>query len=226
VSAAHCLVDEFGRTSAQSVTAIIGEKDIRRVPNRAMYNVKTFIVPTTFAPARNGNLQGDIAVLKLDRAVPSEFKPIQLASKDTSIPPWLVVAGWGVTETNRSPSSKLKYVAVPSLTVSQVKKFGQMTGTYFQMEDDKMAAGLGEGDSCSGDSGGPLIIPSKDEFTNSDADKSVLVGVVSYGLSARCQSGKNTVGFYTAIEPYANWIKSEIGGRRLTKKKKRSRKEA
>ena len=59
---------------------------------------------------------------------------------------------------------------------------------------------------------GPLIIPSKNEFTNSDSDRNILVGVVSYGLSSRCESGRNKVGFYTAIEPYASWIKSEIAG--------------
>lgn len=30
-----------------------------------------------------------------------------------------------MTETNKAPSPTLKYVAVPSLTVSQVKQFGQ-----------------------------------------------------------------------------------------------------
>ena len=48
------------------------------------------------------------------------------------------------------------------------------------------------------------------EFTNSSSEKNVLVGVVSYGLSSRCQSGRNSVGFYTRIDPYENWIKSTI----------------
>ena len=77
-----------------------------------------------FSPATTGNLKGDIALLQLDRPAPRNLKPVQLASR-TQIPKWLVVAGWGMTETNKAPSPTLKYVAVPSLTVSQVKQFGQ-----------------------------------------------------------------------------------------------------
>lgn len=209
VSAAHCVVDEYGRTAAKSITAILGTKDVRDADRKAMYNVKSFLVPSTFSPARTGNLLGDIALLKLDRPV-KNIKPVELANKNTKLQPWLVVAGWGITETNRDPSPVLKYAAVPYLTVSQVKQLGQITGSYFAMEEDKMAAGLGESDSCQGDSGGPLVIPSRGEFTNSSSEKNVLVGVVSYGLSSRCQSGRNSVGFYTRIDPYENWIKSTI----------------
>lgn len=45
VSAAHCVVDEYGRTNARSITAILGEKDIRDAGSRSMYSVKTFMVP-------------------------------------------------------------------------------------------------------------------------------------------------------------------------------------
>jgi len=219
VSAAHCVVNERGRTSAKSVTAIIGTKDLRRVDKRAMYSVKSLTVPSTFAPARTGNLKGDIALLYLDRPV-KNIKPVELANKNTDIQPWLVVAGWGLTETNRNTSPTLQYAAVPYLTVSQVKQLSQMTGSYFAMEDDKMAAGLGESDSCQGDSGGPLVVPSRREFTHSSSDETILVGVVSYGMSARCQSGRNSVGFYTRIDPYYTWIRSEI---RSTGRARRSR---
>jgi len=209
VSAAHCVVDEYGRTAAKSITAIVGKKDVRDADKRAMYNVKSFLVPSTFSPARTGNLLGDIALLQLDRPVKT-IKPIELGSKSTKLPPWLVVAGWGLTETNRNTSPVLKYAAVPYLTVSQVKQLSQMTGSYYAMEDDKMAAGLGDSDSCQGDSGGPLLIPSREEFTQTSSPTNILVGVVSYGLSSRCQSGRNSVGFYTRIDPYENWIRSTI----------------
>lgn len=209
VSAAHCVVDERGRTSAKSVTALVGTKDLRKASKRTMYSVKSLIVPSTFAPARTGNLKGDIALLYLDRPV-KNIKPVAMANKNTDLQPWLVVAGWGLTETNRNTSPTLQYAAVPYLTVSQVKQLSQMTGSYFSMEDDKMAAGLGESDSCQGDSGGPLVVPSRREFTHSSSEENILVGVVSYGMSSRCQSGRNSVGFYTRLDPYENWIKSEI----------------
>ncbi len=209
VSAAHCVVDERGRTSAKSVTALVGTKDLRNANKRAMYSVRSLTVPSTFAPARTGNLKGDIALLYLDRPV-KNIKPVAMANKNTDLQPWLVVAGWGLTETNSNTSPTLQYAAVPYLTVSQVKQLSQMTGSYFAMEDDKMAAGLGESDSCQGDSGGPLVVPSAREFTHSSSDETILVGVVSYGMSSRCQSGRNSVGFYTRLDPYENWIKSEI----------------
>ena len=66
-------------------------------------------------------------------------------------------------------------------------------------------------DSCSGDSGGPLICKSKDN------DKMHIAGVVSYGISTirkqpdgseiqlKCGK-KNVPGVYTKVSKYIEWI--------------------
>ena len=56
------------------------------------------------------------------------------------------------------------------------------------------------GDACSGDSGGPLIIPK----SNTD-DTAMLVGIVSFGF--RC-GRSDAPGVYTRVTEYVSWIQS------------------
>ena len=56
-------------------------------------------------------------------------------------------------------------------------------------------------DSCSGDSGGPLMVQADAE------SKMYLIGVVSFGTS-KC--GQGLPGVYTNIQYYVQWIKDHL----------------
>jgi secreted trypsin-like serine protease len=209
ISAAHCFFDERGNLLALKAQAVVGERSISR-PQR-LYKVTGLVRPKDFAPAYTNQLYGDIVIAKLERT-PSTGKVVALASSNTKVPKWLVTAGWGLTEDNRRTSNVLKYAAVPSLSLTQVKAWGQYSGTYYTMERDHVAAGLGSdrADSCQGDSGGPLFIPGSG-FTNSESKNDLLYGVVSYGLSSQCGTRQNmNIGFYTSIPYWRSWILKEM----------------
>lgn len=211
VTAAHCFFGLDGTLSANKANAIIGRRDIRNTPSKHVYRIKGVIRPKDFHPDVKEDLTGDIALLELDRKVFSG-KKISLASYTTKVPEWFIISGWGLTEDNRRSSNILRYAAVPSLSTSQVKSWSLYSGTYYQMEPDHIAAGLGSdrADSCSGDSGGPLFKPGKD-FSNSESDIDILFGVVSYGLSSSCGVRQNmNIGFYTSIPYWRSWIQKEM----------------
>lgn len=211
VTAAHCFFNEDGSLSASRAVAVIGVRNIRNPPSKYIYDVVGIIRPKDFRPGSSYDLFGDIAILELDRTA-TTGKKISLAKSSTKVPQWFVTAGWGLTEDNRRSSDVLRYAAVPSLSVSQVSSWVKYSGVYYNMERDHIAAGLGSdrADSCSGDSGGPLFKPGKD-FTNSESNKDVLFGVVSYGLSSQCGPRQNmNIGFYTSISYWRNWIIKEM----------------
>ena len=60
---------------------------------------------------------------------------------------------------------------------------------------------------CSGDSGGPLIIPKSDTD-----DTAVLIGIVSFGY--RCGLS-DAPGVYTRVTEYISWIQSTRKGKHL-----------
>lgn len=215
VTAAHCFFGDDGSLSAVSATATIGQRNIRNPPSKYVYDVVGVLRPKEYSPGYSNDLVGDIALLELNRPV-TTGKKVTLASYSTKVPQWFITAGWGLTEDNKRASETLQYAAVPSLTVSQVNSWVKYSGTYYQMEPDHIAAGLGSdrADSCSGDSGGPLFKPGKD-FTNAESNSDVLFGVVSYGFSSRCGARQNmNIGFYTSIPYWKNWIRKEMKKRK------------
>ena len=58
-------------------------------------------------------------------------------------------------------------------------------------------------DSCTGDSGGPIILR---ELTD---DPYVQIGIVSFSVGNEC-GAKNLPGVYTNIESYLDWIDSKL----------------
>ena len=136
----------------------------------------------------------------------------------------LFVYGWGVTgplevgaenlrldkdgNIQRSPS-KLQYVPVNYLSLRACRKYNELKGSLAA----GMICGLGwarrgesdvYGDSCRGDSGGPLIQRRSNGLAR-------LVGLVSWGKG--CGSEK-LPGVYVDVSHYARWIETaQVGAR-------------
>ena len=146
----------------------------------------------------------DIALLKLDRAVEVRKLPI-LASKEFELS-WAGpdtcsgVAGWGVREKG-SRSSRLQAVAIPILDSEECRSV--YSGKYLIDRSKHVCGGYlksGLRDSCTGDSGGPLIVIA-------GPTKFLQVGVVSFGYY--CGQPK-APGVYARVSSYPTWILERI----------------
>jgi len=218
VTAAHCLFSDTGKPAARSVNIFTGSNDLYY---SRVYKGYSYVKPSAYAPAINDKLDGDIALIYIKSAV-TGIKPVALdGGRYAKQGRWYITAGWGKTQSGKD-SDVLKWVAVPKVTTSQFQQVRQQlyasTGTGMPpIETDHMAAGLGSngGDSCVGDSGGPLFTPGP-SFTNSEANQNVLVGIVSYGPSAKC-GGSLNLGVYTKVSYWKQWIKNTIAENNWTK---------
>ena len=104
----------------------------------------------------------------------------------------LTVAGWGVTsENSQSIPSSLRKVSVP--VIARATCAADYTG--YDITNNMFCAGYANGgkDSCSGDSGGPII----------EASTGTLVGTVSWGVGC-AEAGKP--GVYARLGNYVNYI--------------------
>ncbi|XP_044265436.1 uncharacterized protein LOC123011851 [Tribolium madens] len=108
-----------------------------------------------------------------------------------------VVTGWGVTETGRSSPDLLK-VQIPIVSHEECNKLYQDVTkiTHQQL----CAGGKTKGDSCGGDSGGPLHVMS----LLYDDTRLVQQGIVSFG-PRNCGAGV-LPGVYTRVAYYMDWI--------------------
>ncbi|XP_059092135.1 phenoloxidase-activating factor 1-like [Tigriopus californicus] len=166
----------------------------------------------------------DIALIRLPRLVDNGFDrypqiiPICL--------PWVVgvsdpnsvysVAGWG--RTDNQPVSKeeikstgvlstsLQFAQVPWVSFTECRKFQIYAG--LKRGKHICAGGVQGIDSCSGDSGGPLLAQPKTAYGNAQKDLPYFLrGIVSFGTQT-CGSGYP--GVYTNIDMYLDWIQDQL----------------
>lgn len=135
-----------------------------------------------------------IIVLKGKFKFSNTIQPIYLAGADVVLRrgQMLNVSGWGLTEYN-DISDKFLYLPVPYIDWKTCRN------NYYQMVDDSMiCAGYvdGTGDSCTGDSGGPI------------AANNVLYGVVSWGKGCGIA---DSPGVYASVAFSRKWIHDQIG---------------
>ena len=211
MTTAHCFFDDYGNLNAQRAYAIIGDR--RLSSTSKWYDILEVYRPSGYAPARTNTLYGDIVVAKISPK--SSKKRIALANSKTSAPKWYIAAGYGKTEKSSS-SNILKYVAIPSMSISKLNSWEYASGVNHILEKDHLVAGLGSNgaDSCVGDSGVPLFKPGK-KYTNSESRSDILMGIVSYGLSNKCGAKGWNVGFYTSVGYWRTWIDGVIKSKKL-----------
>nr|CAD7428580.1 unnamed protein product [Timema monikensis] len=148
-------------------------------------------------------LANDIGLIRLSRAadISTEFiRPICLPVGETQGLSMegkkLKVAGWGATESGTS-SDDLLQTNVPVVPLSRCASIYQAA---VPITVRQLCAGGKVGDSCSGDSGGPL-------FQLGDVDdetRFVQFGIVSFGPK-RCGT-PDKPGVYTRVGYYMDWI--------------------
>ena len=102
-------------------------------------------------------------------------------------------------------SNVLKYVSVPLITNEKcLHPYTNYPSNY--ITSNMVCAGLKEGgkDSCSNDSGGPLVVPR----SSSDAS-AIIYGIVSFGGGC---AQPDQPGVYARVAKYLDWIQSYMNG--------------
>jgi len=206
VTAAHCDVSQ-GSFSLKSV--ILGQIDISTPVTLPGVEIDIERVVQHPGFSTNPVAVKDIAIIKLAKKVTftDMIRPICLYSPNTEEieDPVndLIVAGWGRTERARS-SSVLQYTDLTHVQrkqcqsdYTQAEKKGRLGPIKnFQILPSQLCAqGSNSTDSCSGDSGGPLMSQVGTTW--------YLAGVVSFGTQ-QCDS--SLPGVYTRVSNFRRWM--------------------
>lgn len=161
----------------------------------------------------------DIAILRLDRKWDGEVAKLSLDSKDDPENGFVKVAGFGRTGMDSrekivardgvkffTPSKTLLNVTVPLVPTNDCQ--AGHTVVNAEIGEKQICAGWMVrpqtgfiGDSCNGDSGGPLISYDRE-------NRPLLIGVVSWGPNDCGKLG--APGIYTRISYHSKWIKSVV----------------
>ena len=216
LTAAHCFASPYIQSAA-----IVFATDMQSITQAAVVFAADVKINTAFHPNKtnglvfsDGNPWNDLALVKLEKAAPSDFKLASLPS--ASLPQLstsnkLVLAGYGVTTPNVN-----KIVTDPATGQSSVVPIpgaGATAGTLRFVENidvlnvtkdnkeiliDEKKGTVG---ACHGDSGGPAYVKNAD-------GSMTLVGVTSRGTGAAGNCDESSV--YTDLVGQMDWITSEM----------------
>ncbi|XP_014230914.1 trypsin-1-like [Trichogramma pretiosum] len=160
----------------------------------------------------NRNYKGDVApfdIALLKLAKPLVFskmvQPIGLP-KANAIPEGVAtLSGWGSTSKTSTPNlpNHLQKVNLPLLDIETCRKAMRLVGQVAEVHDTNVCTGplSGGHSSCSGDSGGPLIL-------HHEHGPSELIGVVSWGVVPCGSPGAPAV--FVRVSAFNDWIQSII----------------
>jgi len=206
VTAAHCDASQGGFSLA---SVILGQTDIAAPVSLPGVEVGVDKVIRHPQFRRNPVAEMDIAVIKLVRTVKftDMIRPICLYPPDLEEVEnpvnGLIVAGWGRTEKERS-SELLQFTYLDPVPMEECQavygaageegKLGPITHLEI-LQSQLCAQGTGATDSCTGDSGGPIMSQVGNTW--------YLAGVVSFGTQ-QCDS--SLPGIYTRISHFYSWI--------------------
>lgn len=207
LTAAHCLTMEVPVFVRLGAVRIFDNHDV--VDKPVDVGIEKVIIHPNY---RNRPLSNDIALLKLNRTVDEDFLiPACLHTNLTDPEPdvRLSIAGWG---TNESIDTQMS----PDLLKANVTTFNRLECDSIlradktprlriqQLNDDQLCAlgrnatGHNTGDTCVGDSGGPLEL--------AIGRRRYIVGITSSGKIC----GTKFPGIYTRVSHFIDWIESVV----------------
>lgn len=148
----------------------------------------------------------DIALIKVQQPIPAIYPRVNITSVPIDSTEMTSTLGWGyIKEGSGVVETNMRIVDVPLTTEQSCKN------AYSRVDYKKeICAGYEQGgkDSCSGDSGGPLILKSTNEQ----------IGIVSWGRGC---ARPGYPGVYVRVSHYQDWIDKIVNG---TPNKRRRRK--
>ncbi|XP_058805706.1 transmembrane protease serine 9-like [Phymastichus coffea] len=194
LTAAHC-VAQMNSWDVARLTVRLGDYDIK-TPHEVRHVEKRVKRVVRHRGFDMRTLYNDVAILTLNE--PVEFtetiRPVCLPSgANLYVGNKATVIGWGSLREGGPAPGKLQQVTIPiwSNTVCKQKYGGAAPGGIV---DSFLCAGEAARDSCSGDSGGPLMV---------NDGRWTQVGIVSWGIG--CGKGQYP-GVYTRVTHFLPWI--------------------
>ena len=194
LTAAHCVLG----SRAEDIDVLVGATDLRNPGGARRIAVAEIII----APGYNDfTSDADFALLRLAEA--AEGTPLPLLDDPALAVPGVMatVTGWGdTTNGERSFPARLQEVDVPVVDLALANASQAYAGT---LTGNMLPAGFAGGgkDSCSGDSGGPLIVPSP------VAPGWMQAGIVSFGSGCALPG---VYGIYTKAGNFRDFITGHI----------------
>jgi secreted trypsin-like serine protease len=199
VTAAHCVDNNRVSQNPSRVDIVSGTSLYAEGGERK--KVIAILMHPSWNPK---NMDNDAAILLLDSEV-EQGEPVELERNVISIGTKPTVTGWGSLLEGGRSSEELMGVAIPVIdnSVCNAAESYQKSIT-----DNMLCAGEREGgkDSCQGNSGGPLVLGTKNEAR--------LVGIVSWGEGC---ARKYKYGVYTRVSSVYDWIYSTVAAVRPEK---------
>ncbi|XP_055850614.1 serine protease 44 [Episyrphus balteatus] len=197
LTAAHC-VARMTSWDVAGLTAHLGDHNIRTSfeVQHVERRIKRLVRHKGF---EFSTLHNDVAILTLDKPVSftREIRPICLpygSFRKSFTGQVATVAGWGSLRENGPQPSVLQKVSIPIWSnIDCARKYGRAAPGG--IIESMLCAGQAARDSCSGDSGGPLMINEGGTWTQ--------VGIVSWGIG--CGKGQYP-GVYTRVSAFLPWI--------------------
>ncbi len=201
LTAAHCFFDEFGNRAleAHDVRVVLGVDDLSQAADELQ--ISNIILHSDYV-STNPASPNDIALLELSNSVSQPRMKIygEKAKAGTES----VVVGWGALQYDPFSKGgfdyqgKLHEVTVPIVSNDVCESTDSYKGIIVSSQ---ICAGLQEGgkDSCTGDSGGPLMIEHDGEYQQ--------VGIVSFGDGCALA---DAYGVYTRLSAFDQWINDNL----------------
>ncbi|XP_010225013.1 PREDICTED: granzyme A-like [Tinamus guttatus] len=196
LTAAHC------KTERSEV--ILGAHSIQgREREKQVFQITKRIPHPCYCPIKQEN---DIMLLQLKKRakITKAVKLIPLPDSDDDPKEGTIctVAGWGKTRNNdKESSSTLREVNVTVISRRICNDWKHYKGKPV-ITENMICAGDRKGgkDSCSGDSGGPLIC------------NGVMRGITSFGKAKHCGAVDGPGVYARLTKQYLQWIRNTIGG--------------
>ncbi|XP_066590810.1 proclotting enzyme-like [Prorops nasuta] len=198
LTAAHC-VAHMNSWDVARLTVRLGDYNIKT--NHEVRHIERRVKRVVRHRGFNSRtLYNDVALLTLNEPVPftEQIRPIclpsgsQLYSGKTA-----TVIGWGSLRESGPQPAVLQEVSIPVWSNSECKiKYG--AAAPGGIVDSFLCAGRAAKDSCSGDSGGPLMV---------NDGRWTQVGIVSWGIG--CGKGQYP-GVYTRVTHFLPWINKNL----------------
>ncbi|KAK7080983.1 hypothetical protein SK128_023119 [Halocaridina rubra] len=205
LTAAHCVI----RKIPSDLYIVIGEHDWSTGTETSVTQVMAIAQIIVHVDYDSSTEDNDIALIKLSQQIvfPADNKiaPICLPDAGNQYNDVeTIVTGWGTDSIGGSQPYELYEVTVPTMSNTQCEAYYGASIT-----DNMICAGYAAGgkDSCSGDSGGPLIT-----YGNAALSYFIEIGVVSFGNGC---AEPNFPGVYTRVGNYLSWIEDNIAGSKM-----------
>ncbi|CAG4970027.1 unnamed protein product [Parnassius apollo] len=191
ITATHCVFE----VEASRLTVLVGEYDVN---NSLSEGIQVSHV-TQHPDFNRFTYDNDIAVLRLADPIPDNlYKPACLPDFEDDHRlegVEAIVSGWGSTIEKGPPSN------IPMKAEVNIWAQEECTGAGYgrrKVTPRMLCANAPDKDSCTGDSGGPLLLP-RPHFT--------IVGIVSWGRGCARQGYP---GVYARVPKFMSWLKMAL----------------